>query len=149
MEEHPIEKLMSTVMTSLKDMIDVNTIIGSPIPVENITIIPVSKVTFGFAAGGSEFNSETLDEYAKNDDDEEILYKLPFGGGSGAGVNIKPIAFLVINPNSNPQLIRLDNDTVGDRVINSIPELVTKLGDILNDMTNKNKKQCDCDCMEV
>lgn len=147
MEEHPIEKLMSTVMTSLKDMIDVNTIIGSPIPVENITIIPVSKVTFGFAAGGSEFNSETLDEYAKNDQDEEILYKLPFGGGSGAGVNIKPIAFLVINPNDKPQLIRLDNDTVGDRVINSIPELVTKLGDILNDITNR--KQCECDCKEV
>ena len=147
MEEHPIEKLMSTVMTNLKDMVDVNTIIGSPIVVNNMTIVPVSKVTFGFAAGGSEFNSETLDEYARSEQDEEILYKLPFGGGSGAGVSIKPIAFLVIGQNEQTQLIRLDNDTVGDRVINSIPELITKLGDILNDMNIK--KKCDCDCKEV
>lgn len=144
MEEHPIEKLMSTVMTNLKDMVDVNTIIGSPIVVENMTIVPVSKVTFGFAVGGSEFNSETLDEYARTEQDEEILYKLPFGGGSGAGVNIKPIAFLVIGQNAQTQLIRLDNDTVGDRVINSIPELITKLSDILNDINMKKKSNCDC-----
>ncbi len=71
MNEHPIEGLMVTAMNSIQDMIDVNTIIGEPIETSNnIVIIPISKVSFGFAAGGSEFNGENN--------------KLPFGGGSGA-----------------------------------------------------------------
>lgn len=87
MTEHPIEGLMVTAMNSIQDMIDVNTIIGEPIHAgNNIVIIPISKVTFGFAAGGSEFSGETLDEYNKRDKEEQINYRLPFGGGSGAGV---------------------------------------------------------------
>ena len=87
MSEHPIESLMITAMSSIQDMVDVNTIIGEPIETQvGITIIPVSKVGFGFAAGGSEFRGETLKEYSKKDKDEAIEYKLPFGGGAGAGV---------------------------------------------------------------
>ena len=87
MNEHPIEGLMITAMNSIQDMIDVNTIIGEPIQTENnISIIPISKVTFGFGAGGSEFSGETIDEYSKKDKEEEIQYRLPFGGGAGAGV---------------------------------------------------------------
>ena len=94
MSEHPIEGLMTTAMSSIQDMIDVNTIIGEPIETSNnIVIIPISKVSFGFAAGGSEFKGETIDEYSKKDKEEEIQYRLPFGGGSGAGVTINPIAF--------------------------------------------------------
>lgn len=64
--EHPIEGLMLTAMNSIQDMVDVNTIIGEPIETSNnIVIIPISKVSFGFAAGGSEFNEETIDEYIK------------------------------------------------------------------------------------
>ena len=86
MNEHPIEGLMTTAMSSIQDMIDVNTIIGDPIETSNnIIIIPISKVSFGFAAGGSEFNGETLDEYKKIEKGEQIQYKLPFGGGAGAG----------------------------------------------------------------
>jgi len=78
MAEHPIENLMVTAMSSLRDMIDVNTILGDTVTTtDGITIIPVSKVTFGFAAGGSEFNSNKLNKYSEN-------AKLPFGGGSGA-----------------------------------------------------------------
>ena len=85
MGEHPIEGLMQTAMNSIKDMVDVNTIIGEPIQVANgMVIIPISKVTFGFAAGGSEFKGETIDEYKKKDKEEEVQYRLPFGGGSGA-----------------------------------------------------------------
>ena len=66
MSEHPIEGLMTTAMSSIQDMIDVNTIIGEPIETSNnIVIIPISKVSFGFAAGGSEFSGETIDEYSK------------------------------------------------------------------------------------
>ena len=85
MSEHPIESLMMTTMSSIQNMVDVNTIIGEPIDTKNgITIIPISKVCFGFAAGGSEFNGETIKEYNKKDKEEEIEYKLPFGGGAGA-----------------------------------------------------------------
>ena len=85
MAEHPIEGLMTTAMNSIKDMVDVNTIIGDPIQASNNTvIIPISKVSFGFAAGGSEFNGETIDEYSRKDEDEQIQYRLPFGGGAGA-----------------------------------------------------------------
>ena len=81
-------------------MIDVNTIIGEPIETSNnIVIIPISKVSFGFAAGGSEFKGETIDEYTRKEKEEEIQYRLPFGGGSGAGVSINPIAFLVVQEN--------------------------------------------------
>ena len=85
MDEHPIENLMLTAMDSIRNMIDVNTIIGEPIETRNgIVIIPISKVSFGFASGGSEFNGETVKEYNRRDRDEEIEYKLPFGGGAGA-----------------------------------------------------------------
>ena len=78
MAEHPIENLMVTAMSSLRDMIDVNTILGDTVTTaDGLTIIPVSKVSFGFAAGGSEFNSNKLNKYSEN-------AKLPFGGGSGA-----------------------------------------------------------------
>ena len=71
MGEHPIENLMMTAMTSIQDMVDVNTIIGEPIETSNgITIIPISKVSFGFAAGGSEFSGETVKEYKQKDRDE-------------------------------------------------------------------------------
>ena len=95
-EKHPIENLMLTAMNSIKEMVDVNTIIGNPInALNNTVIIPISKVGFGFAAGGSEFKGETIDEYTKRDKEEAIQYRLPFGGGSGAGVTINPIAFLI------------------------------------------------------
>ena len=77
MEEHPIEGLMSAAMDSIRDMIDVNTIVGEPIETSNnIIIIPISKVGFGFASGGSEFNTETVNEYTKKDKDEQIHYRL-------------------------------------------------------------------------
>ena len=73
MEEHPIEGLMLTAMNSIESMIDVDTIIGEPIETSNnIVIIPISKVSFGFAAGGSEFKGETIDEYTKKDKDEKV-----------------------------------------------------------------------------
>ena len=92
MGEHPIENLMITAMNSIQNMVDVNTIVGEPIQSMNgITIIPISKVSFGFAAGGSEFTGETIKQYRMKDKDEEIEYKLPFGGGAGAGVSINKI----------------------------------------------------------
>lgn len=132
MSEHPIENLMMTTMTSIQNMVDVNTIIGEPIESKNgITIIPISKVCFGFAAGGSEFSGETLKEYNRKDKDEEIEYKLPFGGGAGAGVSIHPVAFLVVQDN-NVKLMSVDHDSCIDKLLDYVPDLMQKLNDMFN-----------------
>ena len=110
MSEHPIENLMMTTMSSIQDMVDVNTIIGEPIETQNgITIIPISKVSFGFAAGGSEFKGEAIKQYNRKESNEDIQYNLPFGGGAGAGVSIHPVAFLVVQ-NNNVKLMPVDHD---------------------------------------
>lgn len=129
MSEHPIENLMMTAMSSIRSMVDVNTIIGEKIETENgITIIPISKVGFGFAAGGSEFGVESLKEYSKKNKNEEIEYKLPFGGGSGAGVSIHPVAFLVIQ-NNNVKLMSVEHDSYIDKLVDYVPDLIQKLND--------------------
>ena len=139
-EQHPIEGLMTTAMNSIQDMIDVNTIIGEPIETSNnIVIIPISKVGFGFAAGGSEFKGETVDEYTKKEKEEAIQYRLPFGGGSGAGVNITPIAFLVIQPNA-VRLLPVSHGSAMDKLLDYMPDLMDKLNSIAN-RTIQNKKE--------
>ena len=140
MSEHPIEGLMTTAMNSIKDMVDVNTIIGDPIETSNnIVIIPISKVSFGFAAGGSEFKGETVDEYTKKDKEEAIQYRLPFGGGSGAGVSINPIAFLVIQSN-NVKLMPVNHSSSIDKLLDYMPDLIEKTNNMMN-RCMQNKKE--------
>lgn len=132
MREHPIEGLMSAAMNSIQDMVDVNTIIGDPIETTNNTvIIPISKVCFGFAAGGSEFNEETIDEYNKKEKEEMVQYKLPFGGGSGAGVSINPVAFIVVQ-NENVKLLPINHSSAIDRLLDYVPDLFEKIGKVIN-----------------
>lgn len=127
MENHPIENLMLTAMNSIESMVDVNTIIGEPIETSNnIVIIPISKVAFGFAAGGSEFKGETIDEYTKKDKDEKVQYRLPFGGGSGAGVSINPIAFLVVE-NDKVRLLPVNHTSCIDKMLDYIPDLFERI----------------------
>ena len=139
MSEHPIEGLMTTAMNSIQDMIDVNTIIGEPIETSNnIAIIPISKVSFGFAAGGSEFKGETVDEYRKREKEEEVQYRLPFGGGSGAGVTINPIAFLVIQ-GENVKLMPVNYSSSIDKLLDYIPDLLDKTNNMINKCMQKSK----------
>ncbi len=141
MSEHPIEGLMVTAMNSIQDMIDVNTIIGEPIETSNnIVIIPISKVSFGFAAGGSEFKGETIDEYKKREKEEAIQYRLPFGGGSGAGVTINPIAFLVIQP-SGVKLMPVNHTSSLDKLLDYIPDLIEKTNNIMNHCMQNKKEE--------
>ena len=141
MSEHPIEGLMITAMNSIQDMIDVNTIIGEPIETSNnVVIIPISKVSFGFAAGGSEFKGETVDEYSKKDKEEEIQYRLPFGGGSGAGVTINPIAFLVIQSN-NVKLMPINHSSSLDKLLDYIPDILEKTNNIMNRCIQNKKEE--------
>ncbi len=155
MNEHPIEGLMNTAMNNLKDMIDVDTIVGDAIECgNNTTIIPISKVSFGFAAGGSEFNSETLEQYSKEGVDEDISYKLPFGGGSGAGVNITPIGFLVV-AEAGVKMLPVNHCSAIDKLLDYVPDVVNKL----MEMCKKEKtyryeiyedigNDCTCGCHE-
>lgn len=130
-DNHPIEELMVTAMDSIKQMIDANTIIGEPIKaLNNTVIIPISKVGFGFAAGGSEFNDETLNSYNKREKEEHVKYRLPFGGGSGAGVNITPVAFLVVQ-NDNVKLLEASHSSVLDKLVEYIPDAVEKINGII------------------
>ena len=141
MSEHPIEGLMNTAMNSIQDMIDVNTIIGEPIETSNnIVIIPISKVSFGFAAGGSEFKGETVDEYTKKEKEEEIQYRLPFGGGSGAGVTINPIAFLVIQSN-NVKLMPVNHTSSLDKLLDYMPDLIEKTNNMMNRCIQNKKEE--------
>ena len=140
MNEHPIEGLMLTAMNSIQDMIDVNTIVGEPIETSNnMVLIPISKVGFGFAAGGSEFRGEALNEYTKKEKEEQVQYRLPFGGGAGAGVSISPIAFLVVSPN-NVKLLPVNHSSSLDRLIDYVPDLMEKVNCYLN-KTMQNKKE--------
>ena len=123
MNEHPIEGLMDVTLEKIKSMVDSNTIIGNPINMPDGTLIlPVSKVSFGFATGGSDFPSKTS--------------KQLFGGGDGAGVSISPIAFLVVRGNSVRMLQLADTSNSVDRAIGMMPEMVDKVADLFG----KNKK---------
>ena len=114
MSEHPINSLMDTSMRKIKELIDVNTIIGDPITTpDGTTIIPVSKVTYGFASGGSDLPT-------KNEK------KDLFGGGSGAGVTIQPIAFLTVYQ-GNVRLISVGNGDGLDKFIGMMPDVVDKV----------------------
>lgn len=126
MSEHPIESMMGTTMDKIKEMADVNTVIGDPITTEDGTvIIPISKVSYGFASGGSDLPSKTQPN-------REL-----FGGGAGAGVTITPIAFLTVS-DGNVRLLQLDpfNSSV-DRIIGMAPGFM----DAVTGLLNKNKKQ--------
>jgi sporulation protein YtfJ len=119
MADHPIQGLMKTTMENLKQMIDVNTIIGEPVETpDGSVILPISKVGFGFAAGGSEF------EYAN---EHQATINHPFGGGSGGGVSITPVAFLVVGK-QGIRSIPLENTThLYDRILDSVPQFVDKI----------------------
>lgn len=121
MSDHPIEALMKTAMESLKEMVDVNTVVGEPVetPDGNV-IIPVSRVTCGFVAGGGEY--DTAKENEQN---------LPFGGGSGAGVSVQPVGFLVVGK-EQVRLLPVDGNAILDRLIDVTPQLINQIQSFVN-----------------
>ena len=124
---HPIDNLMKNTMENIKNMVDVNTIVGDAVESKDgSTIIPISKVSFGFASGGSEFNSKQTNTSNS---------KFPFGGGSGAGVSIRPVAFLVIK-NDSVRLLSCDQDNTYDRIVDTVPQIIDMIKSF-----GKNKKE--------
>ncbi|MFC4022521.1 GerW family sporulation protein [Oceanobacillus longus] len=133
-EEHPIEGLMTTAMENLQKMVEVNTIIGDPVKSpDGSLIIPVSKLGFGFAAGGSEFNSNQ----SQGDSDAT----LPFGGGSGGGVSITPVAFLIVSE-QGIKMVHLDQNThLYEKMIDFAPQVIEKVQQIIKDSNGSTKKE--------
>lgn len=124
MSEHPIQGLMQTAMENIRDMVDVNTIVGDPVECpDGSVIVPISRVGFGFAAGGSEWKAG--DEAHHMDGNASV--ELPFGGGSGGGVSISPIAFLVVS-NGTVNVVPLDHQAhIAERLIELVPRMVDQL----------------------
>lgn len=125
MDGHPIENLMKSTMENIKNMIDVNTVVGNPVTSpDGTTIIPISKVSFGFASGGSEFKDSPADDNLK----------YPFAGGSGAGISLKPVGFLVVH-DVNVRFLSVDDVNPIDKVIDVVPQAV----DMICKFFNKDK----------
>lgn len=126
----PISELMGITMEKIKEMVDINSIIGDPITLDDgTTIIPISKVSYGFASGGSDLPSKS---------DKNL-----FGGGAGAGISIKPEGFLVIS-NGNAKMVSVNSgsDPVSS-AINAIPDVFNKVSDIVK------KKKSDDENIEL
>jgi len=125
--EHPINDLMGVTMEKIREMVDVNTIVGTPITcADGATIIPISKVSYGFASGGSDLPAKV----------EKDL----FGGGSGAGISIQPVAFLVIL-NGEVKLMQLSIDaSTPNALINLVPDVMEKISGFMSSRNGKNPK---------
>lgn len=123
-EGHPINGLLDSSMQNLRSLVDADTIIGNQITTPDGTvIIPVSKVSFGFASGGSDLPTNKQNEL--------------FGGGAGGGVSVQPLGFLVIKDGA-VSLLQMDNSkNTADRMVSLMPEMVDKLGA----MFKKDKKE--------
>lgn len=122
MAEHTIQGLMNVTMDKVRQMADANTIIGKPIKTEDgTTIIPVSRISVGIGTGGSDFDS-------KNGSQKDL-----FGGGSGAGVSIRPVAFLVIKEGMVRTIQLSDPSNSIDRALTMLPELVDRLMTLISD----------------
>ena len=117
---HPLPDMLGNSIAKIREMIDANTVIGSPIQTpDGVTILPVSKIKYGFAGGGSDFNGKNTPAGKEN----------PFGGGTGAGVSITPVAFLVIK-NDSVRLI-----LVAEPASNSVERLVEMLPDLIDQIS--------------
>ncbi len=116
MGEHPIQGLMHTAMDSIKQMVDVNTVVGDAVETgDGGVIIPVSRVSFGFAAGGGEYGRPKADSA-----------EAPFGGGSGAGVSVQPVGFLVVR-GGDIRLLPIEANATVERLIDMVPDLLDQV----------------------
>ena len=127
---HPLSEMMTETMKKIREMVDVNSVIGTPITAGDVTVIPVTKVSVGYGGGGTDYATKN---YPANRDNA-------FGGGAGAGVNITPIAFLIVRGESVRLLpVSEPASSSVDRLIELIPDLIDKAEGLLE--ANKEKKE--------
>lgn len=125
MKEQSASGILGTAIDKIKDMVDCQTIVGEAIDAgDGIKVIPISKVTYGFASGGSDFPTKQSKDL--------------FGGGGGAGVTIQPVAFLVINNGDvTVKYVSEGADNSAERIIGMVPEMVDKVSDVVSKLKNK------------
>ncbi len=129
-KKNPLSELMKTTMDHVKVMADANTIIGTPIQAEGVTLIPVSKMSFGVGGGGTEFSTKSAPE-------------ANFGGGSAASAKLEPVAFLVVREDGSVKLLPVAPPpaTTVDRVIETVPEVVDKVTGFIESQQEKKAKK--------
>lgn len=118
--EQPVESLMKTTMENIKNMVDVNTVVGDAVETtDGNVIVPVSKVSFAFITGGGEYTGA-------NDKEAGETSKYPFAGGSGAGVTVQPIGFLATT-NGQLKVIPVKYSSAVDRIVDMVPDLINNI----------------------
>ena len=116
MNDHPIKEMMDTTLQKIREAVDATTVIGDPIIAGETTVIPVSKISYGFASGGSDFPNRTQQDC--------------FGGGGGAGVTVAPVGFLVIN-GSDVRMIPVNSGlNAVNQAIDMVPDVVDKIREV-------------------
>ena len=132
MDKHPIESLMTTTMENIREMVDVATVIGDPISAGNgATVIPISRVSLGFVAGGGEY--AVRDSHRAPTDTA-----LPFAGGTGTGVCVSPVGFLVVNGDC-VRLLPAQHYEPTDRIIELVPQVLTEARNALSAFAQEKK----------
>lgn len=123
-----LPNMLEATIAKIREMVDVNSVIGDPIVThDGVTIIPVSKVSVGFAGGGSDFVSKNVNKQEN-----------PFGGGAGGGVKVTPVAFLVVKDGNVRMLpVAAPASTTADRIVEMVPDLLDKVGSFIDSRTEK------------
>ncbi len=126
MKDQSAAGILSTTIEKVRQLVDVSTIVGEPIVLSDaITVIPVSKVTYGFASGGSDFPSKNNTQL--------------FGGGGGAGITINPVAFLVLKNGEVTLKHITSNDNAAERLVNMVPDVIDKVSDVVSKVKSGEK----------
>lgn len=126
MKDQSAAGILSTTIEKVRQLVDVSTIVGEPITLsDEITVIPVSKVTYGFASGGSDFPSKNNTQL--------------FGGGGGAGVTINPVAFLILKNGEVTLKHITSNDNAAERFVDMVPEVIDKVSNVVSKVKSAEK----------
>lgn len=128
MKDQSAAGILSTTIEKVRQLVNVSTIVGEPIALsDEITVIPVSKVTYGFASGGSDFPSKNNTQL--------------FGGGGGAGITINPVAFLILKNGEVTLKHITSNDNAAERLVNMVPDVIDKVSDVVSKVKSGNATQ--------
>ena len=131
-KQQTVQELMANTLGKMRELVDSNTVIGTPITTEaGVTIVPVSKITFGFVSGGTDF---------ANDKQKDL-----FGGAASSGASITPVGFLVINGTSVKFMQVAEGNRTIDRLINMMPEVIDKLEALIGKKTKKEPEMVPAD----
>lgn len=128
MSDSKINGIIDSTMDKIRSLVDSQTIVGSPITVNEVTVIPVSRVSFGVASGGSDFASKNS---------QGTL----FGGGGGAGASVTPVAFIVVKGNDVKMLKLCETLSPIERAVSAVPETVDRIAEAISSIKNRNKEQ--------